>query len=113
MQGEGWLAEGKFRNIVAGSSGAPAHLPASGVLYIYFMMAKAGLTGVRNDLWRMIPAESETYVELRPFSRTGMGKHRAFVFRVLGSSEGGRSPSSFSALGEECNSHFLLTALSR
>lgn len=60
MQGEGWLAKEKFRNIVAGSSGAPAHLPASVVLYIYFMMAKAGLTGVRSGLWRMIPAEGDT-----------------------------------------------------
>lgn len=64
MQGEGWLAEEKFRNIVAGPAGAPACLPASGVLYFSFMMAKAGLTGVRNGLWRMIPAEAETYIEL-------------------------------------------------
>lgn len=49
-------------------------MPASGVLCICFLMAKAGLTGVRNGLWRMIPAEAETYVELHPFLQDRDGK---------------------------------------
>lgn len=61
----------------------------------------------------MIPVEAEIYIELHPSYRTGMGKYRVFVFPVLGSVEGGRSPPSFSALGNGCNSHFLLTAPSR